>query len=75
MRRVAATESPVACPEDAESTMAAAAQGGWETDEDMHAAAKRETVEEAGVRGKLEVWPADHELSQVASVQLDAELG
>jgi len=29
-------------------------KGGWETDEDMHAAAKRETVEEAGVRGKLE---------------------
>ena len=30
-------------------------QGGWETDEDVAAAAARETVEEAGVRGRLEV--------------------
>ena len=31
------------------------AQGGWETDEDVESAAARETVEEAGVRGRLEV--------------------
>jgi diphosphoinositol-polyphosphate diphosphatase len=31
-------------------------QGGWETDETVEAAAKRETIEEAGVRGVLEVW-------------------
>ena len=30
-------------------------QGGWETDEDVESAATRETVEEAGVRGRLEV--------------------
>ena len=30
-------------------------QGGWETDESVQVAAMRETVEEAGVRGKLEV--------------------
>ena len=30
-------------------------QGGWETDETVEAAAKRETIEEAGVRGVLEV--------------------
>lgn len=30
-------------------------QGGWEDDESVESAAKRETVEEAGVRGKLEV--------------------
>lgn len=30
------------------------AQGGWEDDESVEAAAKRETVEEAGVRGELE---------------------
>ncbi|CAL5229228.1 g12512 [Coccomyxa viridis] len=30
-------------------------KGGWETDEDVESAAARETVEEAGVRGKLEV--------------------
>ena len=30
-------------------------QGGWETDEDVESAAARETVEEAGVRGRLEV--------------------
>ena len=35
--------------------MAAAAQGGWEEDETVEAAAARETVEEAGVRGRLEV--------------------
>jgi diphosphoinositol-polyphosphate diphosphatase len=29
-------------------------QGGWEDDETVEAAAKRETVEEAGVRGCLE---------------------
>lgn len=29
-------------------------KGGWETDETVEAAAKRETVEEAGVRGLLE---------------------
>ena len=34
---------------------AAHAQGGWETDETVEAAAARETVEEAGVRGSLEV--------------------
>ena len=32
-----------------------AGQGGWETDETVEAAAARETVEEAGVRGALEV--------------------
>ncbi len=32
-------------------------QGGWETDEDVESAAARETVEEAGVRGRLEVMP------------------
>ena len=30
-------------------------QGGWEADETVEAAAARETVEEAGVRGALEV--------------------
>lgn len=35
--------------------MACAIQGGWETDETVEAAAKRETIEEAGVRGVLEV--------------------
>ena len=30
-------------------------QGGWETDETVEDAAARETVEEAGVRGQLEV--------------------
>lgn len=30
-------------------------QGGWEDDETVDAAARRETVEEAGVRGELEV--------------------
>ena len=30
-------------------------QGGWEDDETVEAAALRETVEEAGVRGTLEV--------------------
>ncbi|EIE22853.1 hypothetical protein COCSUDRAFT_42441 [Coccomyxa subellipsoidea C-169] len=30
-------------------------KGGWETDEDVEAAAARETIEEAGVRGRLEV--------------------
>ena len=30
-------------------------QGGWELDESLKAAAKRETVEESGVRGKVEV--------------------
>ncbi|CAL8464818.1 g4353 [Coccomyxa elongata] len=30
-------------------------KGGWETDEDVEAAAARETVEEAGVRGRLEM--------------------
>ena len=30
-------------------------KGGWEQDEDVKAAAARETVEEAGVRGELEV--------------------
>ena len=30
-------------------------QGGWEADETVEAAAARETVEEAGVRGVLEV--------------------
>lgn len=29
-------------------------KGGWETDESVEAAARRETVEEAGVRGDLE---------------------
>ena len=34
-------------------------KGGWEQDEDVQAAAARETVEEAGVRGELEVrWLA-----------------
>ena len=31
-------------------------QGGWEADETVEAAAARETVEEAGVRGVLEVY-------------------
>ena len=30
-------------------------QGGWEDDESVESAAQRETVEEAGVRGVLEV--------------------
>lgn len=30
-------------------------QGGWEDDETLEAAARRETVEEAGVRGSIEV--------------------
>ncbi len=33
-------------------------KGGWETDETVEAAARRETVEEAGVRGDMEVTPA-----------------
>lgn len=33
-------------------------QGGWEADETVEAAAARETVEEAGVRGALEVHSA-----------------
>jgi len=33
-------------------------QGGWEADETVEAAAARETVEEAGVRGALEVRSA-----------------
>lgn len=32
-----------------------ATQGGWENDEELRDAAMRETVEEAGVRGQLEV--------------------
>jgi diphosphoinositol-polyphosphate diphosphatase len=32
-------------------------KGGWEVDESVEAAAARETVEEAGVRGDLEVEP------------------
>jgi len=32
-----------------------AEQGGWEDDETLEAAARRETVEEAGVRGSIEV--------------------
>lgn len=35
------------------------AQGGWEADETVEAAAARETVEEAGVRGVLEVPPSE----------------
>lgn len=35
--------------------MRALIQGGWETDETVHGAAARETLEEAGVRGILEV--------------------
>lgn len=35
-------------------------QGGWETDETVEAAAKRETIEEAGVRGTLEVRTCKH---------------
>ena len=35
-------------------------QGGWEADETVEAAAARETVEEAGVRGVLEVHPHLH---------------
>lgn len=31
------------------------AQGGWETDESMEQAALRETIEEAGVMGNIEV--------------------
>lgn len=41
-------------------------QGGWETDETVEAAAKRETIEEAGVRGVLEVGtlePLSHAIS------------
>lgn len=30
-------------------------KGGWETDETVEAAARRETMEEAGVRGDIEV--------------------
>lgn len=30
-------------------------QGGWETDESMEEAVLRETMEEAGVKGKVEV--------------------
>jgi hypothetical protein len=37
-------------------------QGGWETDEDVEAAAARETVEEAGVRGRLEASASWHRL-------------
>ena len=32
-------------------------QGGWETDETVNGAAARETLEEAGVRGIIEVSP------------------
>ena len=37
-------------------------QGGWETDETAEEAAVREAMEEAGVRGNLEVL-LDHPLS------------
>lgn len=37
------------------NTSLCVSQGGWETDEEVEAAAARETVEEAGVRGRLEV--------------------
>ena len=30
-------------------------QGGWEVDEELEDAAKRESVEEAGIRGEIEV--------------------
>jgi hypothetical protein len=42
-------------------------QGGWETDEDVEAAAARETVEEAGVRGRLQVR-VSNSLRQPAAV-------
>lgn len=38
-------------------------QGGWETDESMEQAALRETIEEAGVVGSVEVSVCKHFLS------------
>jgi len=35
-------------------------QGGWETDESMEQAALRETIEEAGVVGSVEVSVCKH---------------
>ena len=46
------------------------AQGGWETDEDVEAAAARETVEEAGVRGRLEASASWHRLPESSVVGL-----
>ncbi|KAK9790526.1 hypothetical protein WJX73_010660 [Symbiochloris irregularis] len=43
-------------------------KGGWETDETVEDAAARETVEEAGVRGQLEV-PMAHLGASRAGVQ------
>jgi len=50
-----------------------AAQGGWEDDETVEAAALRETVEEAGVRGNIEVQHPEHLRDVHASRQLLAE--
>lgn len=40
-------------------------QGGWETDETVESAAKRETVEESGVRGALEVGDSGDTLDRL----------
>jgi 8-oxo-dGTP pyrophosphatase MutT (NUDIX family) len=42
-------------------------QGGWEEDESVTDAARRETVEEAGVRGVLEVGGQTRGLGDTAS--------
>ena len=43
------------CWHNASDNLSVVYQGGWEDDETVEAAAMRETVEEAGVRGTLEV--------------------
>lgn len=43
------------CLATAANATASTRQGGWEDDESLEAAARRETVEEAGVRGSIEV--------------------
>lgn len=47
------TSLPLLC--EVHTSMHICPQGGWEADETVEAAALRETVEEAGVRGTLEV--------------------
>ena len=41
-------------------------QGGWEDDEDVYEAACREAVEEAGVRGNIDVNYSTHQSSPIS---------
>jgi 8-oxo-dGTP pyrophosphatase MutT (NUDIX family) len=45
-------------------------QGGWEDDETVEAGAMRETVEEAGVRGDLEVRVVTNTLLVAAPIKI-----